>query len=170
MGEVPHAFHFLDRSGFCRDPPVFGHGFGDGRIQTPVQNVEFFGRDGHLPLDRQIRDGLAHVAVVMDDLRQCEPQRQQVAPVPGRGRGDSRFRIRRRGRFQPERLRQLGEKERKAARVLDRRRRGPRPGVHPLEGPRDDLIAMGGDELVQHDVSVPSTTWLDRPSRQCCEV
>jgi hypothetical protein len=65
MGEMPHAFRFVVRSAFCRDPPVLRDGLCDRGIQAPVENVEFLGRDGSPLLRCQIGDGLTDVAIVV---------------------------------------------------------------------------------------------------------
>lgn len=48
--------------------PERGHGVGDCFIETAVERAELVGRNGRAPLDGQIRDGLANVAIVMDYL------------------------------------------------------------------------------------------------------
>ena len=45
------------------------HRLRDGLVQAPVERPELGGRDRDLPLDGQLRHGLAHVPVIVDDLR-----------------------------------------------------------------------------------------------------
>jgi hypothetical protein len=53
--------------------PVFGHGAGDGLVETQIQGAKIGGADRRILLDRQLRDRLAHVPVVVHHLRHREP-------------------------------------------------------------------------------------------------
>ena len=55
---------------------ILRHGIGDTVVEAPVESPEFVDLDFHLTLSRQIRYGLAKIAVVMDDLRDREAQGQ----------------------------------------------------------------------------------------------
>jgi hypothetical protein len=47
---------------------VFRDSLGDRRVETQVEGLEFFHRDGRTLLDRERRDRLADIPIVMDDL------------------------------------------------------------------------------------------------------
>ena len=57
------------------------HGFRDRGVEAAIQSVEFFARDRQVLLHGDLRDGLADVAVIVDDLRNVEPQRPQITPM-----------------------------------------------------------------------------------------
>jgi hypothetical protein len=56
------------------------HGVGNGFIETAVQRAELICRNGRVLLDGQIRNGLANVTIVMDDLIAVYPRRRSSAP------------------------------------------------------------------------------------------
>lgn len=55
---------------------VLGHRFGDGVIETPVENMKLERGDRRLHLMGQLGHGLADIPVVMDDLGDGEPHLQ----------------------------------------------------------------------------------------------
>lgn len=75
----------------------------------------------------QLGNRLADVAVVVDDLRDGEPAREQVGAVAGRGGADRIGRGRCFGHLPSKRLRQLGLKDRDAMPQLVNG--GTRPGA-----------------------------------------
>jgi hypothetical protein len=60
---------------------VFRHGFRDRLVEATIQRVKFFGRDRNLLLDGDFGDGLTDIAVIMDHLRNVEPECPQFTPV-----------------------------------------------------------------------------------------
>lgn len=64
------------------------HGVRDGVVEAPVQRAELIDRKGGVALERQVRDGLAKVAIVVNDLVHRIPQRQQTCAVCGRAHAD----------------------------------------------------------------------------------
>jgi hypothetical protein len=65
---------------------VFRDGFGNRGVETTVESMEFFYRDGGSLLDRERRDRLADVAIVMDDLGHGKTRSEQVPSVARGGR------------------------------------------------------------------------------------
>ena len=57
-------------------------------VEAPVERPELVGRDRCVQFDGQGRDGLADVAVVVDDLGRGEPERLQGLAVLGRAQAD----------------------------------------------------------------------------------
>ena len=74
-------FDFFRRSRFGGNARVLCHCFRNGGIEASIQNVEFFGRDRKLLLHGNFRDGLADVTVIVDHLRDVEPQCPQLTPM-----------------------------------------------------------------------------------------
>jgi hypothetical protein len=52
------------------------HGVGNGVVQTAIEGSEFADAERRIPLLGKIRDGLAQVAVVVNDLVQRVPELQ----------------------------------------------------------------------------------------------
>ena len=63
----------------------FRHRVGDRVVQAAVEGAEFVHPDRRLPLEGEIGDRLAKVAVVVDHLVDGEAVLQQLAPVLRRG-------------------------------------------------------------------------------------
>src|SRR6185436_17680696 len=93
------------------------HGFRDRGVETTVQRMEFFNGDRGLPLDRELSDGLANIAVVVDHLGYVETSCEKLRAMPCGGGANGRRGKWRVGRFQPKRLRKLRQEQRHA--VLD---------------------------------------------------
>ena len=126
--------------------PVLGHGTRDGVVQAAIERLKVLRADGRLHLDGQFGDGLTDVAVVVHDLRHREPLQQQVMAVQDRAPADLRTRV-------PPPLQgvhQLIEEHRDPVIDLHRGGRGHRPRGHLRPASRDDLVAVGADELVEH--------------------
>ena len=62
---------------------VSGDGARDGVVQTSVQRAKIIGADGRCQFHCQIGHGLAHIPIVVDDLRDREPLQQQIVSVLG---------------------------------------------------------------------------------------
>ena len=60
---------------------MFRHGFRDRGVEAAIQRVKFFGRDRNVLLDGDLGDGLTDIAVIVDDLRNVEPECPQLTPV-----------------------------------------------------------------------------------------
>jgi len=60
---------------------VFRDGFGDAVIETAVERSELVDFDGRLLLERQIGNGLAEIAIVVDHLLHGKSLLKQLAPV-----------------------------------------------------------------------------------------
>ena len=132
--------------GLIAGAPVLGDGAGDGVVEASVQRAKVVGADGRVHFHRQLGDRLADVAVVVHDLRHGEPLQQQVVPVLDRARAD----LGARGQAEAQRVRQLIQEHRHA--VIDLRLgwRWNRPRGHLRPAPPDDLVAVDGDEFVEH--------------------
>jgi hypothetical protein len=65
-----------------------GHGIGDGVVEASVQRPELDDRERRVALDRQVGDGLAQVAVVMNHLVDGVAELQKLPAVRGRGDTD----------------------------------------------------------------------------------
>ena len=81
VSQLSGSLDFFGRSRFGGDARVLRHGFRDRRVEAAIQRVEFFGRDRKVLFDGDFRDGLADITVIVDDLRDVEPQRPQLAPM-----------------------------------------------------------------------------------------
>jgi hypothetical protein len=124
----------------------------DGVVEAEVQRLEVLGGDGDLLLDGRLGDGLADVAVVVDDLRDREPSREQL-PAVQLGAGADGPRRERLGRgLQAQRLRELGQEQGEPMLQLFRRDGGPLPRRDLRSGARKDLALVAGDEVVKHDL------------------
>ena len=60
---------------------MFADRLGDCGVQTSIQGVKVLGGDGRLELDRQLRDRLADVTVVVHHLGDGEAHPQQLPSV-----------------------------------------------------------------------------------------
>lgn len=69
MSEPTATLEVLMRRRLLLQAHVPGDGFGNGDVQAAVQGVELLRIDGRPLLERELRDGLAYVAVIVDDLR-----------------------------------------------------------------------------------------------------
>ena len=56
----------------------FGDGIGDGIVETAVERSKFFDVDRRTVIDRQFRNRLAEIAIVMDNLVDGESVLQQL--------------------------------------------------------------------------------------------
>jgi len=101
---------------------IFRHGVGDAVVEAPVESPEFVDFNRHLTLGRQVRDGLAKIAVVVNNLVDSETVCGQLTAMQCRRDGDLRG-------------------NRSAA-----RRAGNLPALHRFRGLFD---SQGPDELVQ---------------------
>src|SRR4029079_3713120 len=90
------------------------------------QNMKFVGRDGGVLLNGQLRDGLADVTVMLNDLGHSEAERQQFAPGMSRTVTNGPARKRCLGMFPLESFGQLGQKYRQPMLQLASGRGGPR--------------------------------------------
>jgi hypothetical protein len=61
-----------------------GHGSGDGVVETSVQRAKVLEADRRSHFQRELRDGLTDISVVVDDLVDAEPLLQQIMAVPFR--------------------------------------------------------------------------------------
>ena len=93
------------------------HRFRDRGVETTVQRMEFFNGDRGPPLDRELSNSLANIAVVVDHLGYVETSLQQLRAMPRGGGADDRRGKWRVGQFQPKRLRKLRQEQGHA--VLD---------------------------------------------------
>jgi hypothetical protein len=155
VGEEPAALRVVVRHRHVPLAGVFGDRLRDGLVQTPVERLELVRRDVTVRLDRQLRDRLADVPVVVNDLRNRESGPPQVATVKDRalrhlvaGRSPVR------PLFPPQRLRELFEENGHPVDEARVRYAGEGPGRDLHTGARDDLGAVHGEELVQHRGSV----------------
>src|SRR5690606_31855145 len=57
---------------------------GDGVVQAPVERPELVDADGSAAFERQVGDGLAKIAIVVDDFLYRETVLQQFLAVQGR--------------------------------------------------------------------------------------
>ena len=67
-----------------------GHRRGDGVVQATVERPELVDADGRTALERQVGDGLAEIAIVVDDFLDRETVLQQLFAVQGRRFADFR--------------------------------------------------------------------------------
>ena len=68
--------------------PELADGSRDRVVQAAIQRAEVLGADGRVRFHRQLGDGLAHVSVVVDDLRDGEPLQEKIVPVQNRAGAD----------------------------------------------------------------------------------
>jgi hypothetical protein len=132
-------------------PLVRGHRFGSGVVLTLVEELKLLDRDRGIGFVSKLRDGLADVAVAMNDLTDAEPHVKQLSAMNPGGRlhgfGG--------GGSHGQTLDQLPEEQRDAVLHLglggDRvRSKGDlRPGA------RDELVIVLGQKLVKHGASFP---------------
>ena len=118
----------------------------DGIVQASVQRAEFVCVDRGVGLHRNFRDGLTHVAVVVNHLSNRKPALQKVLSVQSGAAADFRVRL----LVMPQHLDELIEKERHS--VIDFRFGGcgDQPRRHLGPAPFDDFVAVHGDECVEH--------------------
>ena len=64
---------------------VFRHSIGDAVVEAAVERSKFIYFDRRFDLECQIRDGLAQIAVVVNDLIHRKALLHQLAPVQRRG-------------------------------------------------------------------------------------
>ncbi len=83
---------------------MFGDRLRDRRVETSVEGMEFFHRNGGSLPHRERGDRLADVAIVMDDLGDRKTPSDQVPSVARGGRTDSVWRKGRCRGLQAERL------------------------------------------------------------------
>src|SRR5205823_13025297 len=85
MGEEPEtlvpACGLSIDAGLISFAPVFGDSTGDGVVETSVQRAKVLRADRGVQFHCQFGDGLAHVTIVVDDLRDGEPLEKQVVAV-----------------------------------------------------------------------------------------
>ena len=145
----------------------FGDGIGDGIVETAVERSKFFDVDRRTPIDRQFRNRLAEIAIVMDNLVDGEPVLQQLAPMTrsrradfGRHRRTTTRRTRNLsaskrfgGLLHAERLDELIEEKRYSMlKFRLGRGRGAAPGDLRLATP-DKLGSMRREEFVQRSIA-----------------
>ena len=130
----------------CSLAPVLRDGARDGVVEAAVQHAKVIGADGRVHFHGELGDGLTDVAVVVHDLRDREPLSQQVMPVLNRAVGDVGIRPETRAQRSHELLQEHGHA------VIDlrlgRRRNRPRRDFGPAT--TDELVAVCGNEFVQH--------------------
>ncbi|RPJ83278.1 MAG: hypothetical protein EHM13_07860, partial [Acidobacteria bacterium] len=127
-----------------------GHRSSDRIVEAEVQRLEVLGADGNLLIDRRLGDGLADVAVVMDDLRYGKPLRKQLAAVLACTGADGSGRKRFRGGLEAQSFCELGQEQGQPVLQLLRGDGGPLPRRDLRAGARQNLILVGEDELVEH--------------------
>src|SRR5258708_39837834 len=117
---------------------VLGDGFGDGVVEAPVEGLELIRSDGRIRGRGELRDGLADLPVVVDDLTHGVVQAvERRAMLGGASRRPGSLRA---GRGS-ERARKAVEKERHPARQLELRGlRRDAPG-DLRTGESDELLA-----------------------------
>jgi hypothetical protein len=69
VDELPDSFALMVGGRLTLKAFISRDRFRDGRIEAAIQGVELLRLDRGFLLDRKLRDGLADVAVVVDDLR-----------------------------------------------------------------------------------------------------
>lgn len=88
VSRVTETLDLVGGSSFCRHPRVFRHRLGNRGVETLVERMELFDRDGGTLFDRERRDRLAHVAIVVNDLGDRKTQSEPVPAVARRRRPD----------------------------------------------------------------------------------
>ena len=126
-----------------------GHGAGDSVIEALVELPEFVGADGRRGFDREFGDGLAHITVVVHDLRGGESFERQLVPMLQRRPGDVHGRA---AVTATQRVAELVEEDRDAMRDLTGGWRGDCASGHLRAAPADDLVTVQGDKFMQHRV------------------
>ena len=126
--------------------PVLGDGAGDGVVEAAVQRTKVFRADRGVHLDGQFGDRLTDVAIVVHDLRHREPLQQQVMAMQDRAPAY----LRTRSGAPLQGVHQLIEEDRDPVIDLRRGRWRHRPRGHLPPASRDDFVAVGADELVEH--------------------
>ena len=126
--------------------PVLGDRARDRVVEAPVQRAKVVRADGRVQFHGQLGDGLTDVAIVVHDLRHGESLKQQVVPVLDRAPAD----LRARRQAEAQRVHQLIQEHRDA--VIDLRLGGRRnrPRRHLRPAAPDDLVAVDGDEFMEH--------------------
>ena len=136
--------------------PILRDGARDGVVEASVQHAKIIGADGRVHLHRELGDGLADVAVVVHDLRDREPLNQQVMPVLNRADRNVGIRPHSQAQCIDELIQEHGDA------VIDlhfgRRRNRPRGDFRPA--PRDDLVAVCGDEFMQHRLAKHASRYM----------
>ena len=86
--EEPQPLGLVIRDRQLALAPELGNGFGHRLVEAPVERAELVGRDRRVQLDGQLGDGLADVAIVVDDLGRGEPDLLQGLAMLGRAQAD----------------------------------------------------------------------------------
>ena len=95
---MSRSLEFFIAPRFGRNARVLSHCLRDGGVQTAIQCLEFVGGNRDVMFDGKLGDGLADVAVVVNDLETVNP-RASNPPLPLRAGADSARRLRPAGRF-----------------------------------------------------------------------
>jgi len=118
------------------------------RIEAKVQGPKLLSRDRHPLLHHQLRDRLADVSIIVNDLTDGEPRPQEVAAVSAGALVDLLMIDRAAHSGATQGVHELGQEHGNPVRdsLVARPRRGSRCHARPRAG--DDGVAVGGDELV----------------------
>ena len=143
------ADRFVLDAGLIAFARVGCHRDADGVVEAAVQQAEVFDADRRLNLPGQLGDRLADVAIVVDNLRNGESLEPEVVTVEEGAPAD----LRTGGESQAQRLGELIQEQ--GHPVIDFRagRRRDRSRRHFGPAAPDDLLAVQGNELMQHVAS-----------------
>ena len=124
---------------------------GDRLVHASIERAELVGRDGNAEPHRELRHRLAHVAVVVDDLLDREAGAPQLRSVHRRPPSDLAVGLARRGPLlAAQGLRELVEEVGDAVFELRLRRAGGGPCRDLHARARNQVVAVDGQELVEH--------------------
>src|SRR5690606_32166728 len=126
------------------------HCAGDRVVEAEVEGLELVALDRRVLLDRELRDRLADVAVVMDDLGDGQADAKEVLAVQVRRLLDLAivhltFRFR-----DPQGVAKLVQEPWYPLHELDFGGPGELPRCHPGMGHRDDRCSIVEKEIVEH--------------------
>ena len=124
---------------------ILGDGARDGVVEAAVQHAKIIRRDGRIHFHGELRDRLAHVAIVVHDLRHREPLSQQVVPVLNRARGNLGGPV-----TQTQCVHELLQEHGHSVIDLRLGRLRNRPRRHFVPASSDELVAVCANEFVQH--------------------
>ena len=78
--EGAQALGSMVDDGALADAGELRDGVGDGLVEAAIEHAKLVRADGRAALDGELRDDLAHVAVIVDDLRDAQPLGRRSRP------------------------------------------------------------------------------------------
>ena len=135
---------------------IFGDRPGNRIVEAPVQHAEIRDANRGVRLGRQLGDRLADITVVVHDLRHGEPLIEKLTPVSDRALPDLGVR----DQAEAQWLDQLIEEERHPMVLAFIANWNPRSDLRLAA--RNDLLTVGGNEMVKHGEDLIRTSRAGR--------